>query len=104
MVAGRIDDALEKGLDSVAAALGRNRTTRIAYQYPAGGVSGSRWLVTTASRSRPNSPRESQSSRARSPNERLREQMDVGRSRANHRYGFGVALDHDFGAGAYACE
>jgi hypothetical protein len=30
--------------------------------------------------------------------------MDVGRSRANHRHGFGVALDHDFGAGAYACE
>jgi hypothetical protein len=29
LVAGRIDDALEKGLNSVTAALGRNRDTRI---------------------------------------------------------------------------
>jgi hypothetical protein len=29
LVAGRIDDTLEKGLNSVTAALGRNRDTRI---------------------------------------------------------------------------
>jgi hypothetical protein len=56
LVSGRIDDVLEKGLDSVATALGRNRDTRIENQSHAGGVSGSRWLLTAASRSRPNSP------------------------------------------------
>src|SRR5712692_8393075 len=47
---------LKKCLDGVAAALGRNHHTRIEDQSHAGGVSGSRWLLTTASRSRPNSP------------------------------------------------
>ena len=55
LIAGRIVDALEKGLHAVAAALGRDRDTRIEDQSHAGGVSGSRWLLTAASRSRPNS-------------------------------------------------
>src|SRR5712692_9637929 len=47
---------LKECLDRVTAALGRNRHTRIENQSHAGGVSGSRWLLTTTSRSRPNSP------------------------------------------------
>src|SRR5579864_8390394 len=56
LIAGGINRALEKRLKGVAAALGRNRDTRIEDQSHAGGVRGSRWLLTTASRSLPNSP------------------------------------------------
>lgn len=41
-------------MNGVAAALGRNRDTPVENQSHAGGVSGSRWRLTTVSRSRPN--------------------------------------------------
>ena len=43
-------------MNRVSAALGRNCNTRVEDQSHAGGVSGSRWLLTAASRLRPNSP------------------------------------------------
>ena len=92
-------------MNSVTAALGRNRDTRIEKLVPrkrrerfaVAADDGVKVAAELAVESRIRAALLGET-------KRLREQTEVGRSPANHRHSFSISFDHNFGAGAHACQ